>query len=105
MTARDRARKKIEGIVRGRGYDIDIWSVASKDGIEQFFIDEVAQILSIPELAVLADDQSLPESPDRKSGSTEGRSFTEGNFLSYSMLPQYELAQQDMWDDGWRKTE
>jgi len=97
MTARDRAREKVENILK-----LDFIPF---EGYYSSWEELATQILSIPELAVLADDQSLPESPDRKSGSTEGRSFTEGNFLSYSMLPQYELAQQDMWDDGWRKTE
>ena len=37
--------KGIDKIIRERGYDI--WSVAGKDGIEQFLKDELGQILKL----------------------------------------------------------
>lgn len=61
MNKQEEIREGIEAIIRERGYDI--WSVAGKDGIEQFLQDELNQILSYlhSQGCVLKVDRELPK--------------------------------------------
>ena len=110
MNERDRVRDDIAKLVWLDGGDNDHgWKTTHcfvhKDGLPYAIAD---QILSLPEIAVLAEDQTLPSKkglPLMIGGSTKQVTVTIPTWWDFEALVSYlgQANQEAMIEAGWRK--